>query len=399
MPNLHKLPQLAILVLLLVAPCVTASAQDNDDRHRAFQLLKEAKYPEAQALFEKLAVANPNDVAVIENLGFLVYHQAAYLPTAEERKQARKRTRELLMKAMQLGSTSPLSAFIDGIPPDGGNDETFSPRKEVDDAMREAEAAFGKGEFPKAIEMYQRALLLDPKLYEAALFIGDVYFKSAEQVKAGEWFARAIEINPDRETAYRYWADSLMTQGKVSEAGDKFAEAYIAEPYNRLARAGLVKWGERVNIALAHPRVEFPAGVSKKDENQTTITLDPNMLDKGAKDGSAAAWMVYSFTRASWATSEFAKQYPNEKTYRHTLKEETTAIRAALKSLDEKKTPITDRSLQILKKLDEEGLLEAYILLAMPDQGIAADFAAYRKTNSENLRRYVKQYVMRGGGQ
>jgi hypothetical protein len=35
----------------------------------------------------------------------------------------------------------------------------------------------------------------------------------------------------------------------------------------------------------------------------------------------------------------------------------------------------------------------------MPDAGIANDFAGYRKTNTENLRRYVKQYVMTGGGQ
>ena len=62
--------------------------------------------------------------------------------------------------------------------------------------------------------MYQRALLLDPKLYEAALFIGDVYFKTADQVKAVEWFARAVAINPDRETAYRYWGDCLDEAGQ-----------------------------------------------------------------------------------------------------------------------------------------------------------------------------------------
>lgn len=397
MLNLHKLLKLGVLVLLLLVPVVTTTAQD-DERHRAFQLYKDAKYPEALALFEKLAVANPQDVAVIENLGLLVYNQSAYLSTPEERKKARKRAREILMQAVKLGSPNPLSALIDGIPEDGGNDGSFSSRKEVDEAMREGEAAFAKGEFPKAIEMYQRALLLDPKLYEAALFIGDVYFKSAEQVKAGEWFARAIQINPDRETAYRYWGDSLIKQGKVTEAGDKFLEAYIAEPYNRLARSGFVNWGERVNIQLAHPRVEFPASVAQKGENQTTITLDPKMFEN-EKDASSAAWMVYSLTRATWPAGEFAKQYPNEKAYRHSLKEEATAIRAALKSLDEKKAASADKSLQILKKLEKDGLLEAYILLAMPDQGIAADFGGYRKGNVENLRRYVKQYVMTGGGQ
>ncbi len=398
MTNLHKLPRLGVLFLLLLVPFVTASAQGDEERQRAFQLVKDAKYPEALAAFEKLAVTYPKDAVVIENLGLLVLHQATYLPTPEERKKARKRARELMVKALQLGSPNPLTAMIEGIPEDGGNDQSFSPRKEVDDAMREAEAAFGKGEFPKAIEMYQRALLLDPKLYEAALFIGDVYFKSAEQIKAGEWFARAIEINPDRETAYRYWGDSLMKQGKVTEAGDKFVEAYIAEPYNRLARAGIIQWGERVNITLAHPRVEFPASVAQKGDNQTTITLDPKMFEN-EKDASSAAWMLYSLTRATWPSGEFAKAYPSEKAYRHSLKEEAAAIRSALKSIDEKKEASVDQSLQILKKLDKDGLLEAYILLALPDAGIAKDFESYRKTNAAELRRYVKQYVMTGGGQ
>ena len=272
------------------------------------------------------------------------------------------------------------------------------PTREVEEAMREGEAAFAKGEFPKALEMYQRALALDPKLYEAALYIGDVYYKTAEQPKAGEWFARAVAINPDREAAYRYWGDSLIAQGKVTEASDKFVEAFIAEPYSRLARAALLKYGERVNLTLAHPRVDMPADVTKKSDKETTITLDANMLKKDDKSGASAAWLMYSLTRASFASTEFARQYPDEKTYRHSLKEETTAIRAALKTLNEKKGATGDASLRVLSKLDKEGLLESYILLALADEGIAKDFPAYRQTNSDKLRTYVKQYVLTGGG-
>src|ERR1044072_9364362 len=231
--------------------------------------------------------------------------------------------------------------------------------------MREGEGAFASGNFPKAIEMYQRALLLDPNLYEAALFIGDVYFKSAEQVKAGEWFARAIEINPDRETAYRYWGESLMRQGHATEAGDKFVEAYIAEPYSREARAGLIQWAERIHVSLSHPRVELPANVNKGEKEGTVITLDPSMFKKEDKSGSSAAWVTYSLMRASWATTEFQKAYPNEKTYRHSVKEEGEGVRAAVKVLDEQKGAKPreiDPSLQIIRKLDKEGLLEAYIL-------------------------------------
>src|SRR6185369_10661231 len=291
MPGHLKHPKSVIFLVLLLVSVV--SAQDQTERERAFQLYKDGKYVEALPLFEKLAAADPKDRAVMENLGMLVFTQSAYLKDAAARKQARKRGRELLVQAQKLGSDSPmLTALIAGIPLDGGDDGSFSSKKEVDEAMQEGEAAFAKGEFAKAIESYQRALMLDPKLYEAALFTGDVYFKTADQPKAAEWFARAVEINPDRETAYRYWGDSLIKQGKVTEAGDKFVEAYIAEPYNRLARAALVNWGEKVHVELAHPRVDLPANVAQKQEGQTTLTLDPEMFKKDDKSGSAGAWMT-----------------------------------------------------------------------------------------------------------
>jgi len=393
-----KSPLKILCTLLLAVTVVTA--QDDAERQRAFALYKDGKYVEALPLFEQLALKYPEDPAVIENYGMLVFTQSAYLKTPEQRKAARKNGRALLVEAQKLGSNNTmLNALISQIPPDGGEDGSFSTKKEVDEAMHEGEAAFAKGEFSKALESYQRALLLDPTLYEAAVYIGDVYFKTADQEKAGEWFGRATKINPDRETAYRYWGDALIKQGKVTEAGAKFIEAYIAEPYNRMARAGFVSWGEKVNINLAHPRVEIPANVSQKSDNNTTLTLDPNMFKKDDKSGSSAAWMTYGLIRAGWQ-SEFAKQYPNEKTYRHSLKEEVAAMRAALKVLGEQKggkPEDVDPSLQVIRKLDKEGLLEAYILLAMPDAGIANDFAAYRKTNVENLRRYVTDYVLTGG--
>jgi tetratricopeptide (TPR) repeat protein len=401
MSDLPKFPKIQTLVFLLLASFVTAVAQD-DERQRAFQLYKDAKYTEALPAFAKLAAAHPDDREVLETYGFLVLTQTAYLKDPAARKQARLRGREILLRAQKLGANGPLlNSMLESVPPDGGDDTSFSTKKEVDEAMREGEAAFAGGNFPKAIEMYQLALLLDPKLYEAALFTGDVYFNTADQVKAGEWFARAVAINPDRETAYRYWADSLMKQGKVTEAGEKFVEAYIAEPYNRLARAGFINWGDKVHVALAHPKVDVPTNVTRKDDKNTTITLDANILSgQDDKSGAGAAWMTYGLIRAGWQ-SEFAKQYPNEKTYRHSLKEEAAALRGALETVDERKLDPKklDPTLQVLRKLDKEGLLEAFILLALPDAGIANDFPAYRKTNAEDLRRYVKQYVMTGGGQ
>ncbi|HJP91201.1 MAG TPA: tetratricopeptide repeat protein [Pyrinomonadaceae bacterium] len=400
MPRPIKLLATFLFASLLLSS-VAFAQQDDEERRRAFQLFKEAKYTEALPAFEKLAATHPNDAAVIETYGLLVLGQAAFLKDPAARKQARVRGREILLQAEKLGADSPLlKTMLASVPPDGGEGSNFSTKKEAEEAMREGEAAFSNGDYDKAIDLYQKALLVDPALYEAPLFIGDVYFKKADQQKAGEWYGRAVAINPDRETAYRYWGDALMRQGRVTEAGEKFVESFIAEPYNRLARAGFVNWGQRVNIPLAHPKVELPASVTRKQEGGATITLDPNVLKKDDKSGSGAAWMMYGIIRASWSQSEFAKNYPNEKTYRHSLKEEAAALRGALKAVENQKDQSSiDPSLQILRKLDKEGLLEAFILLAMPDEGIANDFAEYRKTNIENLRRYVKQYVLTGGGQ
>ena len=393
----------AILFLLVCPLCTVLRAQEPDpERARAFQLYEEAQYTEALPAFEKLAAKYPEDRDVIKTYGFLVIGQTAYMKDAAVRKEARRRGRELLVKAQRLGANDALMrSMLEAVPPDGGGDPTLSTKKEAEDAMREGEAAFAKKDFAKAIEMYQLALLFDPKLYEAALFTGDVYYSSAEQKKAGEWFARAAAIDPDREAAYRYWGDSLMKQGHVSEAGDKFVEAYLAEPYSRLSRSAFLNWGERVNININHPQVDIPANVSSPQQGQIAINLDPNALKKDDKSGAGAAWLIYGLVRGGWQGANFAKAYPSEKKYRHSLKEEVDALRAALKAYDgqQSKNPQTsDPSLQLLAKLEKEGLLESYILLALPDEGIAQDYPTYRREHLEDLRRYVKQYVLTGGG-
>src|SRR6476619_206312 len=96
MPVLQKSAQFGILVLLLFASFGAAVAQGDPDRQRAFELYRDAKYVEALPLFEQLAVKYPEDPAVIENLGMLVFTQSAYLKPTDERKSARKRRRDLL---------------------------------------------------------------------------------------------------------------------------------------------------------------------------------------------------------------------------------------------------------------------------------------------------------------
>jgi tetratricopeptide (TPR) repeat protein len=377
-------------------------------RSRASQLLDESKFTEALPILEKLSKALPNDGETAFYLGFARLTSSKTLKGAPARKEARALAHADLMRARELGFKHPLlNSLLELLPPDGGGEATYSESAEADETMRAAEVEFVQGHLDEAIAAYGRALKLDPKLYMAALFTGDAYVKKEQPGRAEEWFARAIEINPDMEMAYRYWGIGLMAQGKMTEARDKFVEAYITDPYNALARQGLVQWAQRNHFQLAHPQIDIPASVSSSAPGQSSVTLDESLLKQ--KDDGSAAWKVYTLARASWVLDKngknenFNRQFPNEKIYRHSLAEEIDALHQVIASVSEqmkaKKIKKLDPSLATLMKLNDAGLLEAYILLARPDDGIAQDFAAYRKTNKDKLRRYVVEYVLNANAQ
>jgi tetratricopeptide (TPR) repeat protein len=389
-----------------IAQETTAQGNYQAERERAIKLTEESKFTEALPLLEKLAAANPSDPEVMFRLGFSRLAASRAITDPAARKQARANARAAFLRAKELGYDSPLlRSIMEALPPDDV-EFVFSKNKEADQAMRDGEAAFVQGNLDKALAAYQRALQLDPQLYEAALFAGDMLNKNGHPESSGEWFARAIAIEPDRETAYRYWGLGLFKQNKMNEARDKFVEAYITEPYNRLAANGLIEWADYAKITPAHPKIDIPTTVSSPKPGEVNITVE----SPGKEDNGSAAWMMYGIARSSWMngkdgklSEKFAKQYPEEKTYRHSLAEESDALRLVALSLKEQMKSKTikslDPSLSNLLKLSDAGLLEAYILLARPDQGIAQDFVAYRKANRDKLRRYVVEHILSGGGQ
>lgn len=388
-------------LLLCALPGTFAQGGNNQEAERklAFQMLQEGKFAEAQQKFETLAAANPSDGEVQFGLGFTIMATSKNIKEEGPRRQARIRARTVLLRAKELGVRSDLlEAALAALPPDGSEVLTFSKNPEADKAMQEGEAAFTRGDYDTAITAYERALKLDPQLYHAALFLGDMYFQKKQIDKAGEWYARAISIDPDRETAYRYWSDVLLKSGKMDEARAKAIEAIVADPYNRTAYNGLLQWAQVNKVKIGHTQIDQPkpSMTGSTGNNGTTITIDPKALDP--KQGAAYYWSFYDLTRSTYPAT-FQKEFPNEKTYRHSLKEEATALHivAEMVANDLKSGKIKsmdDPSLANLLKLQQADLIEAYVLFARADEGIARDYAAYRKANRDKLRRYWAEMVI-----
>lgn len=399
-PKRYLVIALACLTCLLAAPRALAQTDERiqELQTQANALIASGDYVGALPMLEKLVVAEPDGHRNQFYLGFALLAKTTTTTDLAEQKALRIRARAVFIRAKQLGNTEPvLPAMIASIPEDGSFG-VYSENPQANQVMLAAETAFARGDIEGALRGYQNALLLDPKNYEAALFSGDMYMRKDDFAKAEVWYQRAIKIDPNRETAYRYSATPLMKQLKYDEARDRYIEAYIVEPYGRFSVAGLTQWANATRTPLAHPTIEIPTTVEYDAAGKINITLDASLLLRGPADGSSS-WIIYGATRKRWHDETFAKTYPKETTYRHTLAEEADALRSVVRlATGDPKTKELSPSLKKLKKLDEQGLLEAYILLAIPDRGIAQDHAEYVRAHRDSLRRYVVEYVITGGG-
>ena len=380
-----------VLTLLIGTHPTSAQTAASTDRQQALDLVKEQKLVEALPILEKIAPTAPDDVEIHEGLIMALMANSAAEKAPAAQAAIYNRVRGIALRFSSKGKATPLFTRVLEIFPQDVDTSVAAPPKDASPAERalmEGEEAFNKGDFKAALAGYGKAEKLDPKLYEAPLYSGDVYWKMQDVTKAGEAYARAIAIDPDRDTAYRYWGNVLMSSDKMAEAREKLIDAVVAQPYQRATWSFLGNWAEKNNVKLAHPRVVIPNSVST-EKGKTTITIDPKTLT--ADDGSSY-WLAYSGQKALWMNEKFAKEFPKETKYRHTLREEADCLRLVATIAADKKN-ILDVSITNLVKLEKEGLLEAFILFSMADQGISEDYSFYRKNNRDKLRKYLMDYV------
>lgn len=386
-----------VLLLALTVSFASAQGSYDSDRQRAFQLVQENNLIGALPLLEKLAAVKPEDTGVLQNLALALAAQAIAGKNPDQMKTNFRRARELAEKCQKLGDNSQLvQTILERLPTEDQMNVPPKASTPADEALQAGEAAFSSGDFKRALAEYEKAEKLAPKLYEAPLFAGDVHFKLNDIEKAGAAYSRAITIDPNRDTAYRFWGNALLQSGKMEESKQKLIEAIICEPYSRAPWQYLSNWAERNKAQLGHPRVDVPtSSVQRKDDKNINITA--MLSDK--KDGTEA-WTMYSLVKAAWMGETFEKEFPKEKEYRHSLREESEALKAAIESLQVKlkegglKESALDVSIANLLKLHRAGLIEPFILLAKPDEGIAHDYTEYRKNNRDKLRRYLAEFVI-----
>jgi tetratricopeptide (TPR) repeat protein len=401
-----KNPPIVFLALLLGVGLLAGSARAQLDpqgadyrtqRQNALELFQQGKRLEALPLLESLVQSNPQDDEMLVALAASLVDRAATLSDEAAAAKDRFRARDLLDQAWKLGNTSPLAQNLSHLLkelPDNGVVK-FSNNPAVDQIMRTAEAAFARRDFDEALKNYAQALALEPSNYSATLFTANTYDRKNDFTEAGEWYERAMRLGPNVETAFRYYADMLAKQGDMAKARTMLIHAAVAEPYNRMVWRELHAWASLNKTTIHEVYIGRPvpknlsSTISKSDGPQSRPNFGP-------------AWQAYDSVRANWQHGDaFKKHYPQEAQYRHSLGEEFEALTAAAQSEEKLRkntkgssTEPEDPSLALLLRLQRAGLLEAYVLFSLGDDGVAHDYAGYRAKNRAKLEEYMDKFVV-----
>ena len=378
---------------------VLAGWSQENQAAKANSLYLEGKKVDALPLYEELSKSFPKEWLYQERLADCLAAKSVQATDGAEAVALRARMRDAAKQAVELGDPNRYLTVMASLDPTKPLiPESSSPGS---DLLKEAEKAYGKGDFKVAMEKYSAAFEADPKLYDAALFAGDTAFVQKDLKTAATWFARAIAVDPNRETAYRYWGDAILRYGNdPAAAREKFIDAIVAEPYNKTSWQGIEQWAKTQQAVVMAPKIDRPAGpqVDPTKPNTTNVTIDINTLND-KKNPGGFAWMMYPMVRATYHGDEFKKSFPAEKEYRHTLKEEDAALSVVASSVGEKKIKPEklDESLRNLVELQKAGMLDCWILLNGADNGIAQDYDAYRKEHRQMLHDYLSRFVVHGG--
>ena len=384
---------------VLVALAASSAWAQQDEAAKANALYNAGKRPDALPMYEDLVKAHPNEWLYAERLADCLGAKAAQSDDPAQVKAIRKRERDIAKRAVELGDPNYFAQLMAKINPDGP--VKIAATSPGGDLLQEGEKAFTAGDYRAAYAKYSLAADADPKLYVAPLFAGDTAYQLKDLKTATKWFAQAVAVDPNRETAYRYWGDALLRIGNdPAAAKPRFIDAVVAEPYNQLSWKGLQQWAQRTGAVVLAPKIDRPKSPAVDPKHPNNITINLNPAQGGDKKNPASsAWLMYSMIRASYRGDLFKKEFPDEKVYRHTLKEEDTALSTAVTFVKEKKQdPATlDESMRNLVEISDAGMLDCWILIDGADEGIQQDYDAYRKGHRQLLRDYLDRFVARGG--
>ena len=204
---------LCLTMILVFAAYGQTTAEPDEATVKAvvmgMALFQQGHYIESLPFLETAVKGMPNEPKLRFIYGFALVAKSKQVSNSEEGKQLSAKALEQFKTAKQLGLEDEANDEFIRILSGGPRSDLakashmYSQNDEADKLTAEGEDLFAQSKYDEALKKYEKALSIDPKIYQAALAGGDCYTQKSDWDNAEKWYQRAIAIDPNRETAYR----------------------------------------------------------------------------------------------------------------------------------------------------------------------------------------------------
>jgi tetratricopeptide (TPR) repeat protein len=143
-------------------------------------------------------------------------------------------------------------------------------------------------DFASAIQEFEAAVKIDPKLTEVRFGIGLAYLKLHDPENAAKWMRAEVEMNSCHSMALYYLGKIAQTSGDLNEARERYAKAVACSPAYADAHLGLGSVLEaqgRDREALS----EFQGAVRADPRSSTARYRLGRALSKAGQESAARA--------------------------------------------------------------------------------------------------------------
>ena len=252
-------------------------------------------------------------------------------------------------------------------------------------ALEDAEPLFQSKDYTRALPIYRKASLKDPKCYVLYMSMGDCYLFSGNPVAALDNYDKAIALNPDDFHGHWFRASALIELEKPEEARHAYARALAMAPQNQSllkainSRTG--RLGVHAKEELFHPR----AMARQEGDKFVIYTVE------------GLHWWLYGLCKAVWlAEPGHRRDLTGSTDQRWTNTEELECMANLLASYrtekdDGKVSP--EPELDLLLDVLSSGSLGSFVNYQFGSQ-VTSDYAILLDDESQaKLSRFVEQYV------
>ena len=163
---------------------------------------------------------------------------------------------------------------------------TFKLSELAQPIYNDAEEAFHKKDYTKAIELYNKVIQVQPNYYHAFTLIGDAYFSSEKYDSAIVYFKKAINNNFADYNAHWFLADTYNKCYIVDSALKEITIAHLLNVNHENLNKALRYYRNKNN----RPWKEWsyvPQYTLSKDGNKVTIN-------------TTADWLGYALVKSVW---------------------------------------------------------------------------------------------------